>query len=92
MTETQRGLRIIEEEIRTMLKRMLASGMLAATLSVSTFAHDQSGQTMQSETKMGGDTMMKSGDTMKMKSHKKWKHKSRKHSVHKKSTMMKNSM
>lgn len=74
-----------------MLKRMLAAGMLVATLSISAFAQDQSGQTMQSETKMGGDTMMKNGD-MKMKSHNKGKHKSRKHKAHNKSTMMKKSM
>ena len=75
-----------------MLKRMLAAAMLAATLTISTFAQDQSGRTMQSETKMGGgDTMMKNGD-MKMKSHNKWKHKSRKHRAHNKSTMMKKSM
>jgi len=74
-----------------MLKRIFAGAMLAATLSISTFAQDQSGQTMQSETKMG-DTMMKNGDTMKMKSHNKWKHKSKKRSAHKKSTMMKKSM
>jgi len=74
-----------------MLKRMLTAGVLAATLSISTFAQDQSGQTMQSETKMG-DTMMKNSDTIKMKSQNKWKHKSRKHRAHKKSTMMKNSM
>ena len=75
-----------------MLKRMLAAGMLAATLTISTFAQDQSGQTMQPETKMSGDTMMKNGDTMKMKSHNKWRHKSRKHRWRKKSTMMKKSM
>lgn len=74
-----------------MLKRMLGVGMLAATLTISTFAQDQSGQTMQSETKMG-DTMMKNGETMKMKSHKKWKHKSRTKSAHKRSKKSKNSM
>ncbi len=75
-----------------MLKRMLAAGMFAATLMapIYAFAQDQSGQTMQSENKMG-DTMMKDGDKM-MKGHQKSKHKSRKHRAHKKSKMTKNSM
>ena len=76
-----------------MVKRMLTAAMLAATLMapIATFAQDQSGQTMQSENKMG-DTMMKDGDKMMMKGHKKSKHKSRKNKAHKKSTMTKNSM
>jgi hypothetical protein len=74
-----------------MLKRILAAGMLAATLMIPTFAQDQSGQSMQSENKMG-DTMMKKGGDNMMKGHKKSRRKSRKHKAHKKSTMMKNSM
>ncbi len=76
-----------------MLKRMLATGMLVASFMVPTsaFAQEQSGQTMQSENKMG-DTMKKDGDKMMMKGHKTSKHKSRKHKTHRKSTKMKNSM
>lgn len=76
-----------------MLKRMLATGMLGVSLMVpiSAFAQEQSGQTMQSENKMG-DTMKKDGDKMMMKGHKTSKHKSRKNKAHRKSTKMKNSM
>lgn len=76
-----------------MLKRMLVSGMLVVSLMgpISAFAQEQSGQTMQSENKMG-DTMKKDGDKMMMKGHKTSKHKSRKNKGHRKSSKMKNSM
>lgn len=75
-----------------MLKRMLTAVMLAATLmsTTATFAQDQSGQTMQSENKMG-DTMMKEGDKM-IKAHRKSNHKSGKNKAHKKSTMKSTNM
>ena len=74
-----------------MIKTMLTAAMLTITLmSGAVFAQDQSGQSMQSENKMG-DTMMKKDDHM-MKTHKKAKHKPKKKS-HKQSMSMKsNSM
>ncbi len=70
-----------------MMKRTLTAGMLAAALiggcfATPMFAQDQSGQTMQTENKMG-DPMMKTSDKM-MKDHKKSK-RAKKRKTHDKS-------
>jgi hypothetical protein len=76
-----------------MLKRTLTAAMLTTALvgsfAITTLAQDQSGQTMQSEKKMG-ETMMKNDDKM-MKSHKS-KRKAKKDKAHKKAMMKDNKM